>query len=553
MTERLLTKRALNYGLLNIVFVLILMLSTATTVKASDEVLTEIRSLLQTQYVETVSSDVLNAPTIEDTLERLGDPHTMYFTPEQYQEFVESIDMRFTGIGIHVEMLPEGVWVLGVISGSPAEEVGLELGDVIISADGQSLAGLTSQQAISFLRGLEGSKVRLRVKQGTEIRDLTVTRRAITEPTVTGEVLDGHIGYLDLNSFGNDTPEEFEEEVNLLKDQNVDSWIVDLRDNGGGYLSSALDLAGYFIGPDVAVRIKDRSGTLYPYEVKDPGWRMNQRIIVLINENSASASEILAAALKDHEKAVLVGTTTYGKGTVQSLFPLENGGVLKMTVDHFYSPLGHEIDKVGVSPDVVIQNTDSLKAAELMLSDPAVTLAMARTDAYWEAWGEMSSFVEDSSQQSSTNYIHYYSSYRQVAELSEVPLNKIFTVDFSGEIDWQSVNNSSIELINSTTGERTLSRFKPLGPSSVQVIPENELAPEMIYWLVIHPTIKGVTGQTLQEGGLAIVHTIQEDVESVSTSKIQSFRVNNRVNEGNTLRPGDPDYGIAIKDLGEGR
>jgi len=520
-------------------FVVILMLSTASAVKASEDVLTEIRSLLETQYVEPVSNEVLSAPTVEEMLERLGDPHTRYFTPEAYQEFVGSIDMSFTGIGIHMEMLPQGVEVVSVISGSPAEEVGLKPGDVIIGADGQSLAGLSSEEAVNLLRGLEGSTVLLRVKRGTETREIQVTRRAISEPTVTGKVLGGHIGYLDLNSFGNETPKEFETLVNQLKDQNVDSWIVDLRDNGGGYLSSALDLAGYFIGPDIAVRIKDRTGVLYPYKVKDPGWRMEQRIIVLINENSASASEILAAALKDHDKATLVGTTTYGKGTVQSMFPLENGGVLKMTVDYFYSPEGHEIDKVGVSPNVVIETADSLKAAELMLSNSAEALTLARTEDYWQAWRELSG----------VNYLHYYSSYRQVAELFDVPLNKKFIVNFSAQIDWQSVNYSSIELINSRTGERTIATFKPLGTTAAQVIPDAELAPDTTYWLVIHPTILGASGQTLQEGGLAIAQTIEGDEEVEGTWKIQSLRVNDPVDERNAIRPGDPDYGQAVKDV----
>ncbi|EHQ91967.1 S41 family peptidase [Desulfosporosinus youngiae] len=537
MIVRLLTKRAINYVLLSMTFVLLLMLSTAATVKASEDVLTEIRYLLRTQYVEPVSREVLNAPTVEKMLERLGDPHTRYFTPEEYREFVGSIDMNFTGIGIHMEMLPEGVLVLSAISGSPAEEVGLKLGDIIISADGESLAGLSSDEAVNLLRGLEGSRVLLRVKRGTETRNIQVTRRAIAEPTVTGEVLSGHIGYLDLNSFGDETPEKFETLVNQLNEQNVDSWIVDLRDNGGGYLSSALDLTSYFIGSDIAVRIKDRTGTLHPYQVKDPGWKMDQRIIVLINENSASASEILAAALKDHDKATLVGTTTYGKGTVQSMFPLENGGVLKMTVDHFYSPQGHEIDKVGVSPNVVIQTADSLKAAELMLSDSAEALALARTDAYWEAWQELSG----------ANYLHYYASYRQVAELSDVPLNKKFIVNFSAEINWESVNNSSIELIHSRTGERTSATFKPLSTTAVQVIPDIELASDTTYWLVIHHTILGVAGQTLQEGGITIARTIETDEEAEGIWKIQSLRMNDRLSEGNRIRPGDPDYGQAIK------
>ncbi|EGW39976.1 S41 family peptidase, partial [Desulfosporosinus sp. OT] len=252
-------KRALGKVLLNFILVFILILSTSTSVLASsNNVLPEIRSLLQNKYVDQVSStDVLTAPTVEETLKRLGDPHTKYFTPEEYQDFLGSIDMRFYGIGVHMDIVSEGVKVVSVVSGSPAEEVGLKAGDVIIRAAGQSLAGLSSNEVVSLLRGLEGSVVRISVKQGTETKELSIMRRAITEPTVTGDILNGHIGYLDLNSFGNDTPTEFETAVNRLRNQKVDSWIVDLRDNGGGYLSSAIDLAGYFIGPDVAVRIKD--------------------------------------------------------------------------------------------------------------------------------------------------------------------------------------------------------------------------------------------------------------------------------------------------------
>jgi len=552
MLAKLLRKKAFGHILLNYILVLILILSNSTMVLASDDgALNEVRSLIRTKYVDPVSDDVLNAPTVEEILKRLGDPHTMYFTPEQYQEFVGSINMSFSGIGIHIEMVPEGVQILGVIPGSPAEEADLKPGDVIIRAAGESLTGLTSEEAVGILRGLEGSTVQLRVKQATETRDLRVTRRTISEPTVIGEVLDEHIGYLDLNSFGSDTPEEFAAAAKLLEDQNVDSWIVDLRDNGGGYLNSALDLAGYFIGSDISVRIKDRSGTLSPYKAQDPGWRMSQRIIFLINENSASASEILTAAVKDHGSATLVGTTSYGKGSVQSMFPLENGGVLKMTVDHFYSPLGNEIDKVGVSPNVVIQNADPLKAAELMLTDSAEALAMARTNDYWEAWGELSGVVAESSQQPSSKYIHYYSSYRQVADLSEIPLDKKFTVKFSGEIDWQSVNSSSIELINSNTGERTLTTFEPLGTSGMQLIPQVELVPDTTYWLVIHPTILGVSGQSLHEGGLAIAHTIPVGEEVGGTFKIQSFKTNDRITERNKISPHDLDYGVAIKDLSE--
>lgn len=553
MLTRIFRRKAAGFYLLNIILVLILVLSNSTMALASDSgVLKEIRALIQTQYVEPVSNDVLNAPTVDEMLERLGDPHTMYFTPEEYQDFIGSIDMSFSGIGIYIEMVPEGLKVSDVISGSPAEEVGLKAGDVIIRAAGESLAGLTSTEAADLLRGPEGSTVQIRVKQGDKTRDMKVTRRTISEPTVTGEVLDGHIGYLDLNSFGTDTPEEFATAAKQLKNQNVDSWIVDLRNNGGGYLSSALDLAGYFFGSDIAVNIKDRSGTFHSYAGIDHGWTINQRIIFLINENSASASEILSAAVKDHEKATLVGTTSYGKGSVQTMFPLDNGGVLKMTVDHFYSPLGNGIDKVGVSPDVVIQKADSLKAAELMLTkDTTEAQALARTNDYWEAWGELSGIAADNPQQSASNYLHYYSSYRRVAELSEIPLDKKFNVNFSGKIDWQSVNNSSIELINSNTGERTLSSFEPLGTTGtgVQVIPQAKLSPSTTYWLVIHPTIRGVSGESLQEGSIAIAQTVSGDGDVDGTSKIQSIKGNERIPERAIVSPSDPDYGIVIQDL----
>jgi len=442
--------------------------------------------------------------------------------------------MRFTGIGITIEMVPEGVKVISVITGSPAEEVGFKSGDLLISAAGQSLVGLSAEQAIILLRGIEGSVVQVGFKRGPETRTVSVTRRAIQVPTVSGDVLSGHIGYVDLNSFGSDTPAEFKTVINHLKTQNVDAWIVDLRDNGGGFLSSAIDLAGYFIGSDVAVQIKDRTGTFNSYKAPEPGVRLSQPVIFLTNENSASASEILTAAVKDYQKATIVGTTTYGKGTVQSMFSLSNGGVLKMTVDHFYSPLRHEINKVGVIPDVLIEQADSLKAAELMLDNSTVALAKGRTPDYWAAWGEIPHTAAE--KVTLETYSLYYPDYRKVSELSEIPLDKKFTIHFSGVIDWQSVNNTSIELINSNTGERTPSTFEPLGLSAVRVIPQVALSSNTTYWLIIHPLIYDKTGRAMKEGAIAVAQTIQEDSPESTVKKLQSISQHK------------PDYGIALWD-----
>ncbi len=544
MYARIFRKKAVGHILLNLVLFLILILSNAATVLASDvDVLSEIRSLLQNQYVNPVPTDVLNAPTVDETLKRLGDPHTMYFSPEEYQGFVGSIEMRFYGIGIHIDMEAEGVRVVSVISGSPAEDVGLKAGDLIVRADGQSLAGLSAEEAVNILRGPDGSAVLISVQQGTETKDYIVTRRAISEPTVTGDVLDGHIGYLDLNSFGSETATEFQTAVNRLRSLNVNGWIVDLRDNGGGYLSSALDLAGYFIGPDVVVRVQDRTGTVTQYKAPDHGFILSQPVIFLINEYSASASEILTAAVKDHQKARLVGTTTYGKGTVQSMFTLSNGGVLKMTVARFSSPLGYDTDKVGVNPDVVIKQADSLRAAELMLAGETEALVKARNSDYWEAWGELAN--SETVGNKSESYDLYYPSYRQVSELSVIPLDKKFTVCFNGAVDWQSVNSVSVELIDAKTGKRIPTKFETHGPSEVQVIPNVALNPDATYWLIIHPTIRDVQGFGMSEGAVAIAHTI-EGTAVTGTLKIHSIELQEHVSDSKLTNQRDQDYGWAL-------
>lgn len=560
---KLVNKKLLNKRMISVLVILFILFGSTGTAWASGDsgtdVLPEIRSLLQNAYVDPVSSEVLNAPTIDETLKRLGDPHTMYFSPEEYQNFINSMDMRFSGIGIHIEMVPEGVKIISVIPNSPAEDVGLQEGDIIIAAGGQSLAGLSSEQAVVLLRGPEGSSVQITVVHGASTLQMNVTRRAIEEATVIGEVMDGHIGVVKLRSFGSNTPTEFQSVVNRLRSSQVDAWIVDLRNNPGGYLSSAIDLAGYFIGKDRVVQIKDRAGIVYQYEATDHGFTLNQPIIFLTNENSASASEILSAAVKDHQKATLVGTTTYGKGTVQSMFPLSNGGVLKMTVDHFYSPFGHEINKVGVTPDLPVQQAaDALKVAEFMLGETANTtvtgadtsevmrwtapnhsvytlsLTKARTPDDWAAWGEIlntatpGTLEKGSStgwhtitdQEKADRYPLYYPGYQKISELSDIPLDKKFTVHFAGHIDWQSVTNDTLELINSLTGERIPTTFEPQGSSDVRVIPTSELKPDTTYWIVIHSTIHDVFGRALQAGTLAVAHTVQGN--NAGTSSIQS-------------------------------
>ncbi len=583
------TKKLANYKLsISILLILILLIFPTATVLAADDVLSEVRNLLKRSYVDPVSGDVLNAPTVDETLQRLGDPHTRYMNALEYQDFLKSIeDKSFSGIGINVEPAEEGVLVTGVVKGFPAEAAGLEKGDLIIEAGGQSLAGLTPEMIVNIIRGPEGSKVDLKVKRGGSILTFTVERRKIEEPTVTGEKLAGQIGYIEIHSFGMTTPDVFADVIQELRGQGVVSWIIDLQDNPGGYLDVALDLAGYFIGPNPAMQVKDQKHPLQTYLAADHKFVIDQPVVFLINENSASASEILAAAVEDHHKAILIGNKTYGKGTVQSIFNLSDGGVLKMTVARFYSPKGNTINEVGVLPDVPVLTTDAKAAAELLLSgvgraeNPdksgyiqftcnsdqfAVSLSQACSPEFWQSWGELINLAAASeiyqtgiggsngwtnvtAEMLRKRWPLYYPDYRQVGDLHDIPLDKKFTVSFQGQVDWQTVNENSVELINSGTGERVPIEFQALDAGTVQVRPKldagtgtrTELKPGTTYWLVLHQTVRDIKGSGLHQGALAVVKTAGSPVIVQSPGA--------RVKPQSEMVNPDSDYGQAILDL----
>ena len=407
------------------------------------------------------------------------------------------------------------------------------------------------------MRGPEGSKVELKVKRGSSIMQFSIIRQKFEDPTVTGEVIDGHIGYIRIHTFGSNTSAAFGSKVEELRSQHVDDWIVDLRDNPGGYFNTALDLAGYFIGSNVAVSTKDRNNPIQYYNGTNHGFVLKEPVIFLVNQNSASASEIMTAVVKDYRAATIVGTRTYGKGTMQSMFNLSNGGVLKMTIAMFYSPEGKEINKVGVLPDVEVNAEDAGVIAKLLFSGNEsttltdktgfiqfdskinqfnVSLAKATTPDYWRAWGEVlelsssgsfskglgKGWVKITSEELEARWPMYYPNYHVVSNLSQIPLDKIFTVHFSGIIDWQSVNNRSVELIDSTSGERIPLKFQSVSDSELQVLPQTTLKLGSDYWLMIHPLIKDVVGRTMLQGSVALVKTIGTSVQ-IHKVKIQSY------------------------------
>jgi len=302
-------------------------------------VIDEIRDLLRNNYVDPVPQYVLNSTSIDEMLDRLDDPHTVYWTDEEYQNFIDSLNLNLSGIGISFEVAPDGALVISVLPGTPAETAGLLPGDIITTVNNTSLAGKSSEEMISLIRGPEGTTVNLVIKRTTGSINKTLTRAKIEVPTVTGELLDGNVGFIRINTFGENTAKDFDNVVSKLKGGK--GWIIDLRNNGGGLVSTAQDLTGYFTGDQVMMVVKSRNGEdVYQANGNDKNL---SPAVFLTNRYSASASEIMLAAIKDYGKASLIGENTYGKGTMQGIFVLSEG-VLKMTVARTFSPLGKSIE-----------------------------------------------------------------------------------------------------------------------------------------------------------------------------------------------------------------
>ncbi|GBF33571.1 carboxyl-terminal protease [Desulfocucumis palustris] len=335
---------------------------------ARETAMEEIRFLLKNYYVTAVSEDILNSPTPGELIDRLGDRHTGYFTADEYSRLINSQYNKKVDLGINIGIVPEGALVLSVLNGSPGEEAHIKQGDIIVEVSGSTLKGLGEEKVRSLLCGEEGSVIEFTLKRNNETITSSVTCKPIEIPTVTGEVLDGHIGYIDINFFGRESPDLFERLVENLQDKRVDSWIIDLRDNPGGYLTSTLKIAGYFIGDNLTL-LTGKNGVYTGYRAEKQGIVINQPVVFLINNNSASGAEIISAAVKYYKKAVLVGTNTHGKGTVQNIFHLKSGGYLKMTMYEFYTPDGAAINGIGIAPDIEVNNGDSMLTAKSLVNN----------------------------------------------------------------------------------------------------------------------------------------------------------------------------------------
>lgn len=310
--------------------------------------------------------------------EATNDPYTNYFTAKEAETFEESLNNTFSGIGAELGKDAKGnIQVIAPIAGTPAEKAGIKAKDLIATINGKTTAGMSVDDAVQNIRGKAGTQVKLQlVRGGTEAVDVTITRETIQVPSVTYKTLANNVGYIRLSTFATDTPQRISEAANALK--NSSSIILDMRNNPGGAVDSAVAAASQWL-PEGKLIMQEKQGStvLQTYRSTGPGILSGKKTVVLVNGGSASASEIVAAALKDNKQAYLIGEKTYGKGVVQQLIDLRDGGQLKVTIASWYRPNGKDINKQGIKPDQEAKISDAdatagndtqLQAAEAYLN-----------------------------------------------------------------------------------------------------------------------------------------------------------------------------------------
>lgn len=315
----------------------------------------EVRKLLEQYHISKPSESSLDEAAIKGMVDSLNDPYTEYFTQEEWSLFSSGLEQKFVGVGIRMVQENGAVYVEDVIAGSPAEQAGLRAGDKIVSVNGKSALNMEMAELQGQLLGEEGTSVSIGITRSTGSHVFTMVRKSIQLPTATGIWMGDGIGYLKLEGFTSDAYDKFAAELGKLERKGIKGLVIDLRDNGGGYIDQAKEIAGLFIQNGVLAHLIDRDGKDQSLTVQ--GQSKNYTVRILVNGNSASASELFAGALQDYGIAKLVGTRTYGKGVVQQLIPLSSGGVLKVTIEEYYTPNGRKVNGTGLTPDMAVAGT----------------------------------------------------------------------------------------------------------------------------------------------------------------------------------------------------
>jgi carboxyl-terminal processing protease len=415
-------------------------------------------------------------------------------------------------------------------------------GDIIIAVNDTPLSGISLETGIKLLKGEEGTTAHLTIKRGFSQFAVDVVRSRFTLPTVEWKVQDDNIGYIKINSFGAETGQEFAFALSELSSHKLTGYIIDLRNNGGGFVDAVLEIAGFFIGNSKAVSFKDASDISFSYNASlQPEQIKDKPVVFLANRYSASASELLLAAVKDYKAGMIIGEKTYGKGSMQDFFKLSNNDILKLTVARFYSPNGIPVDKVGVSPDIQAESILDEQAALLVMCDSCdsidksgfvkvsfggigyeIELNNGRTEENWLVYshilngvmnnngklmlGTRSGWRDIPKDYWAKPWMLYYPNYSELPGLKDVPSDKHFTITFNKQVPVENVTNVDIELIHSITGERIPMYFEQAEQNSILATPTSLLDKGQTYYLAIHPSIKDKEDHFMQKGSVTQVN-----------------------------------------------
>lgn len=319
--------------------------------------ISNIKTMLKKYYLKDIDEEKLNEAAIEGYVAGLGDPYTEYIPKEDMEDYTSNLLGNYVGIGIYMAVNTQKnvIQVLTPIKGSPAEESGILSGDIILSVDGVKYTGDDMSSASDAIKGEEGTTVKIEILRGEETKTFEITRKKVITNPVEAKKLENNIGYIQITSFDEETAKDFKSKFETLQEQKITSLIIDLRNNGGGLVDEALEIADYIVpkGKEVLITVdKDQKEKI---EKTKEDVLIDMPIVVLVNEYTASSSEILSGALKDLNEATIVGTTTYGKGVIQQLFKLRDGSGLKVTTHEYYTPNRNKINGVGIEPNEIVE------------------------------------------------------------------------------------------------------------------------------------------------------------------------------------------------------
>jgi carboxyl-terminal processing protease len=337
------------------------------------DLITEVMNYIERYNVEGVDEDTLIRGAIDGMVNTLDDPYSTYFDKEEAAEFESMVDLEYVGIGVKMAYTPvsKELYIEEVFAGSPAEQAGLKRGDTILKINGVAISDTAGDE----LAGAAGSKVTLLISRKGTSKTVSVTRSAITSASVTGKIIGDKTAYIAITGFSQTADEEFSKVLDSMRAAGMKSLVLDLRDNTGGYMDTAYNIASKFMDSGIMMYTSDQSGALTPVTITD-GSKIGVPVVVLTNEYTASASEALTGALRDNKLATIVGTRSYGKARIQNLLTVSNGDMLKLTTMKYLTPNKEDFNHIGLAPDIEVQGyTAQLVTALQIAGMTSITLA----------------------------------------------------------------------------------------------------------------------------------------------------------------------------------